>query len=183
MKPIQGYDQYTVSDDGRVFNSRSGKERALDFNKAVGYYQVDLYAQNERKKYYVHRLVAQTYVPNPGNLPEVNHKDSDRTNNRHTNLEWVSSSGNSVHCVQAGQRDHVARMQPNQIAEALRLVMDGMSYTDVSVCMGNCWGPGFLSVKVGKLADSLGTRDALKAELKRQRVVRSIKNLESINSK
>ena len=178
---IKDFEDYSITQSGEVINTRTGKAKALDFNKSVGYFQVDLYKNNKRTKHYIHRLVAQAYIPNPLGLPEVNHKDSDRTNNHVSNLEWVSSSGNSIHAVQAGQRDHVARMSQEDIKQAYELVMKGNSYKRVSELLSNSWQAGFLSVKVKQYAERNNLLDELTAELKKQRIARSLKNLESIN--
>lgn len=178
---IKDFEDYTITNTGEVVNNRTGKTRALDFNKSVGYFQVDLYKNNKRSKHYIHRLVAQAFIPNPLGLLEVNHKDSDRTNNHVSNLEWVSSSGNSIHAVQAGQRDHIPRMSQQDIKQAYDLVMKGSSYKQVSEILNNSWQSGFLSVKVKQYADRNNLSGELTAELKRQRIARSIKNLESIN--
>lgn len=178
---IKDFEDYSITQTGEVINTRTGKARALDFNKKVGYFQVDLYKNNRRTKHYIHRLVAQAYIPNPLGLPEVNHKDSDRTNNHVSNLEWVSSSGNSIHAVQAGQRDHVARMSKEDIKNAYDLVMQGNSYKQVSEILNNSWQSGFLSVKVKQYAKANNLLNALEEQLKQQRIARSLKNLESIN--
>ena len=62
-----------------------------------GYLRVELSKNGERKKCSVHRLVAQTFIPNPENLPEVNHIDEDKTNNRVDNLEWKWHKDNCNH--------------------------------------------------------------------------------------
>ena len=178
---IKDFEDYSITKTGEVINTRTGKAKALDFNKKVGYFQVDLYKNNKRTKHYIHRLVAQAYIPNPLGLPEVNHKDSDRTNNHVSNLEWVSSSGNSIHAVQAGQRDHVARMSKEDIKNAYDLVMQGNSYKQVSEILNNSWQSGFLSVKVKQYAKANNLLNALEEQLKEQRIARSLKNLESIN--
>ena len=64
-------------------------------NRKDGYRNVKLYRDGKERTLYVHRLVAQAFIPNPDNLPEVNHKDEDTTNNRVDNLEWCSSKYNS----------------------------------------------------------------------------------------
>ena len=58
-----------------------------------GYNRVNL----KRKSYLVHRLVAETFIPNPNNFPQVNHIDKDKTNNNVTNLEWCDSQQNNEH--------------------------------------------------------------------------------------
>jgi hypothetical protein len=50
----------------------------------------------------VHRLAAKTFIDNPDNLPEVNHKDGDKLNNSMSNLEWITSSGNKIHAYKNG---------------------------------------------------------------------------------
>ena len=174
---IKGSEDYEITESGEVINTRTGKARALDFNKSVGYLQVDLYKNNKRSKHYIHRLVAQAYMPNPDGLPEVNHKDSNRTNNHVSNLEWVSSSGNSIHAVKVGQRDHVARMSKADIKQAYDLVMQGNSYKQVSSLLENSWQAGFLSVKVKQYAKANGLLNVLEEMLKEQRIARSLKKI------
>ena len=59
-----------------------------------GYSQVRLYKEGKFKNFLVHRLVSQTFISNPNNLPEVNHKDEDKENNTVDNLEWCTSEYN-----------------------------------------------------------------------------------------
>ena len=59
-----------------------------------GYLQVKLWKDGKDKKYMINRLVAQAFLPNPDNLPEVNHKDEDKTNNKVENLEWCTRAYN-----------------------------------------------------------------------------------------
>lgn len=59
-----------------------------------GYLKVNLYKNNKQKQYYVHRLVAEAFIPNPENLPEVNHKDENKLNNNAENLEWCDREYN-----------------------------------------------------------------------------------------
>ena len=94
--PIKGYEGlYEVSDQGRVRSIKFGKERILKpLRNTCGYLQVDLWKNGEHKMYLVHRLVAQTFTPNPDNLTEVNHKDEDKDNNSVQNLEWCDRKYN-----------------------------------------------------------------------------------------
>ena len=59
-----------------------------------GYLKVNLYKNNKQKPYYIHRLVAEVFIPNPENLPEVNHKDENKLNNNAENLEWCDREYN-----------------------------------------------------------------------------------------
>ena len=92
-KDIQGYNgNYQVSDCGHVrsmsFN-RTGVTKVLKTNKhRNGYFSVLLFDNGKRKRLYIHRLVAEAFIPNPFNFPQVNHKDEDKSNNHVDNLEW-----------------------------------------------------------------------------------------------
>jgi len=93
MKDIKGYEGlYAVTSCGRVWSYSSNK--FLKFINKDGYFRVNLYKNNKRKQYFVHRLVAETYIPNKENLPEVNHKDEDKTHNYINNLEWCTREYN-----------------------------------------------------------------------------------------
>jgi hypothetical protein len=62
-----------------------------------GYYEVGLYKNNKRYWRRVHRLVGQTFIPNLKNLPQINHKDGVKTNNKVENLDWCSCLDNIIH--------------------------------------------------------------------------------------
>ena len=101
-KPKKDYEGlYEVSNLGRIKslgngNSNNSKERILKPGKVKGgYLQVYLSKNRENKRFYVHRLVAETFIPNPDNLPFINHKDEDKTNNRVDNLEWCTREYNN----------------------------------------------------------------------------------------
>lgn len=97
-KDIAGYEGlYKVSNLGRVKSlnyNRTRKERLFDLHLRRGYLYVVLSKNCISKKFSVHRLVATTFIENPDNLPQVNHKDEDKTNNRVDNLEWCTAEYN-----------------------------------------------------------------------------------------
>ena len=105
-KPVAGYEgSYEVSSFGRVrslersefigpyIRLRKGKIMRQKLTK-YGYLEVTLFKNNKPSTKKVHRLVAEAFLPNPDNLPEVNHRDEDKTNNAVWNLEWCSSKYN-----------------------------------------------------------------------------------------
>lgn len=103
-REIKGYNgMYLISNKGRVYsNHRGGKYLKGEVNN-TGYYRVPLTDDNGNKKnVFIHRLVAQTFINNPNNLPYVNHKDFNRKNNNVENLEWVTRKENMEHASHAG---------------------------------------------------------------------------------
>lgn len=91
---IPGYEGlYQISNLGNIKNIRTGK-LLKPGDGPGGYLLVDLYKNKERKSWRIHRLVAKAFIPNPQNLPQINHKDEVRTNNTVDNLEWCSAQYN-----------------------------------------------------------------------------------------
>lgn len=96
MMPIRGYEgRYAVSEDGRVWSYRRGHWLKPSLKK--GYPFVCLSNGPEIRQFTVHRLVAMAFIPNPDGLPQINHKNSDRQDNRVINLEWCTASYNKQH--------------------------------------------------------------------------------------
>ena len=92
---IEGYEgRYQVSDTGQVKSLLRGDRILKPFKTNAGYLYVNLYKNGVVNKFRVHRLVARTFIPNPKNLPEVNHIDEVKTNNKVTNLEWCTRKYN-----------------------------------------------------------------------------------------
>ena len=125
-KAIRGYEgYYEVSDLGevrsldRVVTEKSGKHQgkrrflkgsnmklteSKGNNRNQGYYVVNLHKDHKTQVIPVHILVARTFIPNPDNLPTVNHKDGNKHNNFASNLEWVSYADNNIHALHTGLR-------------------------------------------------------------------------------
>ena len=98
---IKGYEhKYQVSNIGRVraLNyRRTGLTKLINIRDNKGYAEVALWKNSSRKLYMVHRLVAEAFIPNPNNLPQVNHKDENKKNNQVDNLEWCTQAYNNIY--------------------------------------------------------------------------------------
>ena len=121
---------YQVSNFGRILSlnyKKTGKAGLMKLTKIKdGYFQVGLSKNGEYKKCYVHRLVAQTFIPNPENLPEVNHIDEDKTNNfvflnedglvdkEKSNLEWKNHRDN---CNHGTRNERAAKAQSKKVLQ------------------------------------------------------------------
>ena len=93
-KPIIGYENlYKINNYGEVLSLRSNKILKPNDN-GIGYFIIQLCKNGKRKNYLIHRLVAEHFLDNPNNLPEVNHKDEDKSNNFVNNLEWCKHKYN-----------------------------------------------------------------------------------------
>lgn len=85
--------RYLISSDGKVFSVATNKLLKQGLSN-MGYFRVEFNINGVAKKHAVHRLVAEAFVPNPNNLPCVNHKDENPRNNRADNLEWCTQKYN-----------------------------------------------------------------------------------------
>ena len=118
IKPLENYNGYFISDKGKVYcnlgkgNRRNGKTVSL--YEVQPRYTINGYARvyirntitNKRKDLYIHRLVAQYFIPNPENKKYVNHKNCIRDDNRVENLEWCTSRENNL---QTAKLQHLIR--------------------------------------------------------------------------
>lgn len=100
-KPITGFENYEVSTWGIVYKNGIALKPEVH---CKGYLRVDLYNGQERKHMKVHRLVANAFIPNPENKPQINHIDGNKNNNSVTNLEWVTDAENKSHQMKLKRR-------------------------------------------------------------------------------
>lgn len=118
FKEIPNLNQrYICNKEGIILNKRSRKEIKGTCNKK-GYISISLRPDTKQKKTYSkHRLVAETFIPNPDNKPYINHINSIRNDNRVENLEWVTPLENITHCIRAGRRDGTRKFNKKEIEE------------------------------------------------------------------
>lgn len=110
---------YLISDLGEVKNSLTD----LILKHTVGRYsKVRIYADGDVKTKMVHRLVAETFLPNPENKPQINHIDGNRQNNCLSNLEWCNQSENQLHAFRLGlqvskkgEDNHLSRLLAEEV--------------------------------------------------------------------
>lgn len=152
--PVKGYEgYYEVSNFGNVRSldryakTRSGGKRlhkGILRKKKIdryGYYVLCLCVNEKRTYPTVHRLVAQAFVDNPENKPQVNHIDGNKLNNHYTNLEWCTTQENTEHAklnglIYSGTRCHKAKLNWGIVNE-IRMNYDGTkTYKDLGIEYG-----------------------------------------------
>lgn len=96
-------DNYWATKDGRIYSTKRNRYLKQRVGPR-GYMMVNLSIDGKCKTFTVHRLIASTFIPNPNGFDTVNHKDGNKTNNNVNNLEWTTSSGNTIHAFETGLR-------------------------------------------------------------------------------
>ena len=112
MTPIPNFEEYSITPNGEVFRTsypdngnrakHSLPHKLTPKTDRYGYHKVTLSVNRKTFHRTIHRLVAETFLPNPDELPQVNHIDGNKTNNRVDNLEWVSARDNVKHAHSRG---------------------------------------------------------------------------------
>lgn len=134
-RDVPGYEGlYLISDAGRIWCVRLG--RALTPKKSAhGYRSVDLSKNGVKRRFYIHRLVARAFLPDPGpERQEINHRDLDKANNRAVNLEWVTHAENQRHAYKNGRTDFRRALRADNKTGIAGVVSRGGGY---QVCIGH----------------------------------------------
>ena len=171
MQPIKDYEgKYCITQHGDVVNTK-GKTLAPVVNKKTGYKSVSLWKNNKGSSKTIHRLVALTYLPNPNNLPEVNHIDGNKLNNQVHNLEWVTSSGNTQHAYDIGLAKQTMLLDDSTYESLLERFLLGETMT--TLASEHSAGLTRVTINMRKFAKTLGLHEQFEAQLKEQMRIRN----------
>lgn len=130
---IDGYDgKYQISNDGYVKNKKGHILKNQMSNG--GYYQLVLIKGKKHKQEFIHRLVAKAFLPNPDNLPQVNHIDEDKTNNCVSNLEWCTNKYNSQYST--AKKVYMVDQMTDKIIKSFNAMRDCDDYFGKQVHQG-----------------------------------------------
>ena len=139
------YNHLFLSQDGQIYSTKSNKYLSLFLHKH-GYFILSTKLNGRLAKgstFKVHRLMAETYLPNPNNYPVVNHKNGNKQDNRVCNLEWCTSRQNALHSYKLGlskpqnkEQNAMWKGTKDKIEEARVLREQGLSLRKIGALLG-----------------------------------------------
>lgn len=138
IKPIKGFENlYTIDSSGRVFGIKFNRYLKLQKDKD-GYLHCGLCKNNKAKTYKVHRLVAITFIPNPNNLPQVNHIDANKANNNVSNLEWSSVKDQFKHAMKLnlmrkGEKINFSKLKEKEVIAIKKQLKRNVHYSKIAI--------------------------------------------------
>lgn len=138
---IPGYEGlYEISTLGRIVRAKDKYLMKFTID-SDGYFSVGLTKDHKQRWFRVNRLVAQTYLPNPYNLPIVHHKDNNKQNNSVSNLEWVTVQTNTLHAIHTGRltfdSNHlkqIAQIRGNNLKKQVVCLDTNKIYPSIQAC-------------------------------------------------
>jgi len=170
---INNYTHHTITKGGVVTNTKTGTIKSTWIAK-TGYTCVDIHEDGKAKKHYLHRLLAETFIPNPGNKRTVNHIDGVKQNNDLTNLEWATDSENIKHAYR-NSLNHCStkKVTDELLEEILASFLHGNTLT--SLVVSYPFSLGTLSTHISTYAESVGKAEEFKKAKQKQKKMRASK--------
>lgn len=128
---INNYNHHTITKDGVVTNQKTQNVKSI-WKAKSGYYCVDISENGKSTKHYLHRLLAETFLPNPEDKRTVNHIDGDKTNNHLANLEWATDSENIQHAYNNSLNySSTKKVSDSMLQQILDRFLGGESFADI----------------------------------------------------
>lgn len=152
FKIIEKHPRYEISPDG-VIRNRTTKRIKSQYVGSTGYYMVTFSVKNKSNPERVHRLLAMAFIPNPKNLPEVNHKDGNKLNYCLDNMEWVTHKENMEHAFayglanNTGERNGMSKLTEAQVVRIKELLKSGMSQYKIAALIGGISRSAVMNIK------------------------------------
>ena len=172
-KIIKKFPAYSIDDKGVVRVIETGKVKKQSLGKN-GYYYVTLYNDGYAKKLYIHRLLMETFVPNPEGKATVNHKNGIKTDNRLENLEWATHAENLSHALKVGLRKPRDRkLNKHQLKEIYDKFRNSTSETITSLAQEYGVSLTQLSIWIRKYAEEHGLAEEYETLLKEKKLYRA----------
>lgn len=140
FKQLPSNENYCVSDCGEIFSVKKNKILSNKINHD-GYLRIQIWKDSRCSFVSVHRLVAETFIPNPDDKPFVNHKDGNKSNNCVDNLEWCTQQENIVHAWSTGlSKSHINNrkmsLPVDQYTRTGEFIATFPSQMEVERCLG-----------------------------------------------
>ena len=131
--PIEGFEEYAVNPFGDIISNKSDFTRLLSqCHGSGGYLSVNLFKNGKEYKRTVHRLVAEAFLKNNDQKPQVNHIDGDKENNRLDNLEYCTALENMQHAFETGLHSKRGRLTEDELDQIVDMLNAGMIYREIA---------------------------------------------------
>lgn len=153
-RDITGFKNYMVSNYGRIY-SKKQKIIMKQTPNRKGYMKVSFYQDGKSHTKSVHRLVAEAFIDNPNNLPQINHKDENKANNSVSNLEWCDNTYNRYYGT-ATERTRQANMNCKSTSKPVRCIETAIVYPSIREARRKTGAANIFYCCIGKRRTSNG---------------------------
>lgn len=149
---IKSLPNFEVSECGVIRNAKT-KHVKSQYISSTGYYMISVTCNGRSKPKRVHRIIAEVFIPNPDNKPDVNHKDGNKLNNSISNLEWVTHSENMKHAFKnglannTGAKNGMAKLNEDKVRRIKQMLSDGVSQYKIAKIIGGISRSAIMNIK------------------------------------